>query len=250
MKGYSLDGTARGETRFEAVCEADGIFSGVEVCQPVKCPVPEVRGLVDPSAFGAHAVFNDVQVSHFLYPEEMEVTCISGYEVSGSAGVTNYSVACQDTGTYIVPEKQCTPINCGDAPAVANADITGSTFFTGTLTATAHTGYSLDGSTASDAKFFTFQCLASGHFSSVRSFQRIACGQAPDVEHTEAVDLIAATGFIQDKAHPLQRMSRGLVIRITPPWPWRLSPSTASGQRKSTKLSMDTKLRSCLCMET
>jgi hypothetical protein len=233
LQGYTLDGDAAGVRTFEATCQADGLFRGIEVCQPVRCPVPTTRGMVDPTAFGANAVYNDVHAMNFLYPQEMVVTCMAGYEVSGGHDTT-YNVSCEASGTFRVPAEQCTPISCGDAPCVAHAEVTGSTYFTGALTATAKEGYSLDGSTASAARTTTFQCQASGLFSTVRTFQKIGCGLAPDVEHSESAELIegptpdecaagAGASFFQKEMGPepvkhkltskSQRMVRGLTVR-------------------------------------
>jgi hypothetical protein len=188
--GYTLDGLANGEKEFQALCSHDGSFVDLQTCMPVKCLVPMDRDLVSPTAFGPNAIFNDVHAMNFVYPQELDVTCMTGYEQKNTPPSNMYTVQCSAEGSYSLPSKECEPIDCGPHPHVQNAEVTGSTFYTAKLTATAYEGYSLDGTTTEDMNAFTFQCLATGGYSKVKEFERIGCGEAPTVDHAENSELI------------------------------------------------------------
>eukprot|EP00928_Gymnodinium_smaydae_P036844 TRINITY_DN25697_c0_g2_i1.p1 TRINITY_DN25697_c0_g2~~TRINITY_DN25697_c0_g2_i1.p1 ORF type:complete len:4096 (+),score=634.51 TRINITY_DN25697_c0_g2_i1:84-12290(+) len=176
--GYSVDGTAAGAKTFKATCQADGELTGVQACQPVACPSAGV-------SFGQNATFDAVKSESMVFPEQLLITCIAGHALHKDqhAQVT-YLASCQKDGKIFVPQKACTPIDCGMAPVVTNAKVTGSTRFGGDLFARANAGYSLDGSIAKAASEFKIGCAASGGFVGLHEFQRVSCGEAPTVEHT------------------------------------------------------------------
>merc|ERR1719162_2497451 len=100
-----------------------------------------------------------------VFPTVAEVRCLSGFSRDpADHATTSYQISCQADGTLESPSDKCTAINCGDAPAVEHAAVTGSTLFGESLTATADEGYSLDAS-ATGPKSFEFRCLKTGEFS-------------------------------------------------------------------------------------
>jgi hypothetical protein len=172
-EGFSVDGVAGSATTFEAECMADASFSGVVSCLPVRCEAVEPQ---------AHAEFDDGRGASMVFPQELTVTCVSGYALSATVhDKITYTIACGADGKLIHDGSACTPIDCGkEGAAVKYATVTGSTLFGGELVAEAITGFSLDGNAAGGKKA-TFACEATGNFSEIPEFQRITCGVPPGV---------------------------------------------------------------------
>jgi hypothetical protein len=100
-------------------------------------------------------------------------------------------------------EKGCVPLDCGKKPEIDKADVEGSTIFGGSMTATAHKGYTLDG-TAGGPATFTIACLKDGQFSEVKKFQPVVCGVPPEQDDAEAPVVGEGGSFlIQSSPHEL-----------------------------------------------
>jgi hypothetical protein len=188
--GYTLDGSAVGDTTFQVGCQADTSFSlGADAragaCKPVSCGMQPQKAMAgNPGA--AH-----------VFKENAAYTCAKGFSVTGkSTGPTAFEVACQADGTY-ASHKGCAPIGC---PVVtpANSKLSSGAaahFVFGTnATFRCKAGYSINGKLAGQVSFST-SCLASGEFS-----PHVGCSNMNDCEvsecgtHGKCVDAEAPTG--------------------------------------------------------
>jgi hypothetical protein len=79
-QGYAVGGS---DESFQARCEADGTFSGVEACDPVACATPcktaNGKTTCESGAFGGNAVFDQVAVSQMVFPKKVTVECNPGF---------------------------------------------------------------------------------------------------------------------------------------------------------------------------
>jgi hypothetical protein len=110
--GYSLNGQKDGETEFSQSCKADGILTSSKVCKPVVCGDA-------PSHPNAKAsIEGEVHFGQVLTYE-----CSVGYTLDGSKdGVSEFSVACGDSGTFAATDATCSPIAI-DIPTLAHAEL-------------------------------------------------------------------------------------------------------------------------------
>ncbi|XP_078573906.1 E-selectin-like [Branchiostoma floridae x Branchiostoma japonicum] len=126
--GYELSGVS------PLTCQATGTWSNaVPTCTAVQCPV-----LTAP-AFGS---ISPAGVTS--YPTLVAFNCNTGYIRNGATSAT-----CQADGTWSNPVHTCTPVQCPVLTAPTNgvrAPLTGSNFYTNTITFTCNSGYVLSGS--------------------------------------------------------------------------------------------------------
>jgi hypothetical protein len=104
-EGHSTDGTAaEAALTFTVECGADGLFSGLAECQPIKCEAPPHKEKAYPSV-------SDVLV----YPLAVEYLCDEGYTIDGElTGPNKFHMSCGPTGSFIGDvETTCLPVSCG-----------------------------------------------------------------------------------------------------------------------------------------
>jgi len=195
-EGYSTDGSVDANRRsFVATCSAEGAFAEMLACERIRC------GEGVPSR--EHAVVVE-DGEHLVFEEVATVTCIRGYALSAHDRTHNtYNITCTNSGALDIPDVACEPIDCASdehaaaLPEVANAEVTGSSLFGGSLSVVAVQGYSLDGS-ADGVTEFSISCDASGSFTpeELPTFSRIGCNFAL-YSHVSSVELIAPPAFIE-----------------------------------------------------
>ncbi|XP_078573919.1 P-selectin-like [Branchiostoma floridae x Branchiostoma japonicum] len=129
--GYVLNGAT------SATCQADGTWSNpVPTCTPRPCPglTAPINGALNPPA------------GPYNYPNQVTVTCNSGYGLSGVSPLT-----CQADGTWSNPVGTCEPDQCSTLAAPTNGartPPTGSNSFQDRVSFTCNSGYVLNGATS------------------------------------------------------------------------------------------------------
>jgi hypothetical protein len=107
FEGYTLDGQAKSDGKFEIECHADGKFTKMEKCLPVVCgePTEHINALFATAVSGVDVAF----------PSVTEVTCRDGYRVGGTAsGSSLFTVKCLSDGQFDTYDKrECMPVECG-----------------------------------------------------------------------------------------------------------------------------------------
>jgi CUB/sushi domain-containing protein len=194
---------------FEVTCTATGAFDGVQVCLPITGP-PE--NIILPNTKHEETVAHQV-----IFPGSITVECVKGFALNKDEHDSKTSTATLDTTGNLVwspsvqPQTMCVPIDCGQAPIIPHATISGSTLFGDVMVATAETGWSLDGTPNNTVA--EFRCLDSGEFSSpLPVFQKCKCQKAPAVQHVAEVILLpaaASASFLK------VGNARGLAVRRT-----------------------------------
>ncbi|XP_078578202.1 E-selectin-like [Branchiostoma floridae x Branchiostoma japonicum] len=117
-------------------CQADGSWSNlVPTCTPRPCPAltAPTNGALSPTG-------------SYSYPNQVTVTCNSGYQLNGVSPVT-----CQTDGTWSNPVGTCARIQCPVLAAPTNGARTppsGANFFQNTINFNCNSGYQLNGATA------------------------------------------------------------------------------------------------------
>merc|ERR1719387_880465 len=110
--GYSLSGTASGESTFSLDCTADGLFTEHLGCMAKSCGIPPEVGMASTGG-------------EVIYPGVAVYECASGFSLDGTAGNNAFSIACQTDGTFApLPELKdggCQPVECPAPPHVGNA---------------------------------------------------------------------------------------------------------------------------------
>jgi hypothetical protein len=110
--GYSLSGTAAGETTFSLDCTADGLFTEHLGCMPKSCGMPPEVAMASTGG-------------EVIYPGVAVYECASGFSLDGTPGNGVLEIACQTDGTFApLPELKdggCQPIECPAPPHVGNA---------------------------------------------------------------------------------------------------------------------------------
>jgi CUB/sushi domain-containing protein len=189
-EGYSTDSTLDSSAaQFEAVCEKDGLFDGVHVCEKIVCAeeVPD-----QPNA-------EVIEVAERLkFEETASATCHAGYALDKDSHSDNhFQIECLANGDLSIPDVHCVAIDCGGAPEIEHGIVAGATLFEEALTATAVEGYSLDGSPGGD-KTFDFRCLATGKFGPrpFPAFERVAC-EVPTYLHVEKMEKKGSAALLQ-----------------------------------------------------
>mmetsp|Transcript_58452 Transcript_58452/g.153017 ORF Transcript_58452/g.153017 Transcript_58452/m.153017 type:complete len:3030 (+) Transcript_58452:146-9235(+) len=205
-EGYSIDGSAAPDKdEYKARCQSDGSFKITQACQKVQCldmqEIPhsshEPKGpytYMDKVKFEMEPGYSTDDPSVGRINGTFECTCGANGKFNGTCG----------------HEVKTTPIDCGTAPEVVHATVTGSTLYTGKLVAVADTGFSLDG-TAEGQKEFTFYCKADGRFSARQEFQPIECGLCAEYANVESVGFVPAAHsitFLQLNRSALKRGKR------------------------------------------
>jgi len=189
-EGYSIDRTTDPERQsWELPCNSDGTYTtpAPQKCQRVLCnDPPKYPNTTRPE-------------KAYYYEDEVLYKLYKGHTMDGlPSGRDSFKCVCLANGTF---DGLCRKdkigsrrIDCGKHPEVPYATVEGSTLYGEHLTATAKRGYSLDG-TPTGKKNFTFACMHNGKFSKRQKFQRIACGLAPEYEHTAevAIDVLPLT---------------------------------------------------------
>jgi hypothetical protein len=116
MEGYTLGGQVGGQTSFEVTCKDDGVLTDPEVCEAVKCgPAPRVQD-------SRPGIAGDV-----FYGQELIYRCDLGHTLDGTPqGATEFHRQCLTDGSFSDLEitDPCQPVSPGNAPTVANADLT------------------------------------------------------------------------------------------------------------------------------
>merc|ERR1719161_1295810 len=137
-EGYTVDGTAAGQTHFSITCEADARLTSPGECQRIACGAPEAQ---------ANAVLYPVAM---YYKDEISITCESGYTFTGKGdGETTYKRECQKDGE-LTELKECKPIECGDirdelSPLNGVVDSPGIAKYPSVSEVTCDEGYTIDG---------------------------------------------------------------------------------------------------------
>jgi len=110
-QGYTVDGTAAGDTVFSVQCEGTGHLAGVKPCQPAVCDTfPSV----------ANAKFSTAPVA---FGDNVTVRCLSGFSSTPEKqGGTEFDMACLG-GAQFENVLSCSPVVCsvGAAPEELNA---------------------------------------------------------------------------------------------------------------------------------
>jgi len=116
MEGYTIGGGADGASTFEVTCQDNGVLTDPEVCEPVKCgPAPRVPDS-RPGIAG-----------NVYYGQELIYRCDLGHTLDGTPqGGTEFHRHCLTDGSFsdIEITEPCRPISAGNAPTIANADMT------------------------------------------------------------------------------------------------------------------------------
>merc|ERR1719191_446388 len=137
-EGYTVDGTADGQTHFSITCEADAKLTTPGECQRIACGVPEAQ---------PNAIIYPVAM---YYKDEISITCESGYSFTGKGdGDTSYKRECQKDGE-LTELKECKPIECGDIrdelkPLNGVVDSPGNAKYPSVSEVTCDDGYTVDG---------------------------------------------------------------------------------------------------------
>jgi hypothetical protein len=108
--GYTLDGQAKSDTKFDLECQANGKFTKLQQCLPVVCGEPRehINALFATAVSGVEVAF----------PTVTEVTCRDGYRVGGTASGSNlFPVQCEADGKFSdYNKRECLPVECGSVP--------------------------------------------------------------------------------------------------------------------------------------
>lgn len=202
--GHSLDAACNGNNEFTETCSADGTLTLSQqspLCQPVIAGTPDAQML-------PHAHFQAVEMA---FGSSQLVTCVSGYVVNQGdergeldlrfaqlgassnhsnhkgrrAPDTSFTLTATDSCGW-ERHPTCEPINCGTPQRVTHSTHSprGSVVYPNSVTYTAETGYTVDGTAAGD-KAFTTQCLANGNFEPTRTFQKVRCGEPQAVDNSD-----------------------------------------------------------------
>lgn len=164
LDGYSVDGTAGGDTSFSASCSSDGSWT-LSDCRPITCGSfsSPANGVASPtSAFVGGVV---------------HVSCDSGHSLTQASYVHEIAYTCTSSGSYVVSASQgveisntptCYPVSCGVPPSVLNAtvDRTTEVTFGDVVTYTCDEG-TTDGGVFDGNTFFSITCSDGGSFTSV-----------------------------------------------------------------------------------
>ncbi|KAI8507112.1 hypothetical protein Bbelb_155510 [Branchiostoma belcheri] len=120
--GYDLVGNSA------LTCQSDATWSGsVPTCTPVQCPI-------------LTAPLNGAKTGSNFYPNMVQFSCSSGYNLVGNSALT-----CQADATWSGTVPTCTRKECLLLTAPTNGAMTGSNFYQDVLTFTCNSGYNLLG---------------------------------------------------------------------------------------------------------
>jgi len=202
--GYSVGGSMSDSSAGYVIpCTTDGSFATTARCERVVC--------ADPPSFD-HSSYTPAK-GPYKYEDQVTYSVEPGYELqlpNGSKINGTFECHCAANGEFnstCAMDVTVATIDCGPAPAVEHATVTGSTHFGGLLTAKADTGYTIDGTATGDTEF-TFYCQATGRFSARQSFQRIKCGLCPEIPNVEEINLIDQEAMMLQLNELLRNSSR------------------------------------------
>ncbi|KAI8485711.1 hypothetical protein Bbelb_365450 [Branchiostoma belcheri] len=120
--GYDLVGNSA------LTCQSDATWSGsVPTCTPVQCPI-------------LTAPLNGAKTGSNFYPNMVQFSCSSGYNLVGNSALT-----CQADATWSGTVPTCTRKECLLLTAPTNGAMTGSNLYQDVVTFTCNSGYSLLG---------------------------------------------------------------------------------------------------------
>eukprot|EP00746_Dinoflagellata_sp_MGD_P162459 gnl/MRDRNA2_/MRDRNA2_90034_c0_seq1.p1 gnl/MRDRNA2_/MRDRNA2_90034_c0~~gnl/MRDRNA2_/MRDRNA2_90034_c0_seq1.p1 ORF type:complete len:2893 (+),score=610.94 gnl/MRDRNA2_/MRDRNA2_90034_c0_seq1:209-8680(+) len=174
-EGYTLDGSAEGDTTFEITCQADKSFSESPECKPVVCgEAPEVEN----AKYDKDTLWE--------YPKEIPYSCETGYTVDGKAsGDDGFKGKCQADGV-IADVKQCLPVECPAIEDQPNAAFPegAALVFPEKVEVKCVKGFALDKDKHDETKY-EIECKADGTLDVPHDgCVPIDCGDAPEIEHT------------------------------------------------------------------
>jgi hypothetical protein len=154
-EGYSTDQeyhSAGANTKFNSECQANGEYTAVRECLPIRCEdIPDQK-----------FVYYNYGGMHMEYPWHVEQFCLPGHALrQDKHNEVSYRISCAPDGelTYTFTDHQgeeqsgkavraCEEISCGDLPAPAHAKVQGGhTYGTG-ATSQCNSGYSVTRSCA------------------------------------------------------------------------------------------------------
>jgi len=163
-------------TEFSSECQADGTFTKVEQCKPIKCQeVPS-----------QDHVTTDVAGTGLVYPNFLDQTCAVGHALhEDQHDETSYTITCASNGEleYSYKNGGCRAISCGSLPAPDNAKVTGSDLFGESAKSVCNEGHSVTQSCLKSDAQYEFTCLSSGSFAAHPDCLRVQCGTPFDLEH-------------------------------------------------------------------
>jgi hypothetical protein len=180
-EGYTINGLASGNKAFSVTCMANGGFSAVQKCQPVRCGPP-------PSTTGSKLV-SKVSGDQY-YPVELEYECDNGYSLDQRpSGSKSFTLQCSSGGDFVWTENRelfiphCRRVSAGMSPLIeygfyARREM----FFEDSVWVFAETGYSIGG-LPDQGLMFLMTVSADGNYEGVQRFQPVSCGHKPDIEH-------------------------------------------------------------------
>jgi len=163
-------------TEFSSECQADGTFTKVEQCKPIKCPEVPSQDHVTSNVAGTGLVF----------PNFLDQTCAIGHALhEDQHDDTTYTITCASNGEleYSYKSGGCRAISCGDVPSPDNAKVTGSDLFGESANARCNEGHSVTQSCLKADSRYEFTCLATGGFSAHPNCLRVQCGDPFHLEH-------------------------------------------------------------------
>jgi len=172
---------------FSAECQANGQYTAVKECLPVRCEdIPEQE----------HVYYNYGGM-HMEFPWRVGQFCLPGYALRQEKhNEVSYEVSCGADGDldYTFTDHQgeevsggqvrsCGAISCGGLPAPANAKVQGGKRFGQTASAKCNTGYSVSRSCAKADAAYSFSCQTHGQYSSHPDCNRVVCMPPFSVDH-------------------------------------------------------------------
>jgi len=203
--GYSLNGTAQGAKQQDVQCQANGTFSAVSECQPVRC------GTCPTGDKYPNAAVRESEEQ--VYRGTCTYDCEEGYTLNQQAdGTKLFSITCLHTGEFEEPAT-CMPVICGAAPGFMYAHRVGGKekdaqeHFPNDVKYECDHGYSLDRVPGGNAAF-NISCRADGTFSSAPECKAVLVGNPPIVRHSiyddrkyyygESVTYTCVVGYTMD----------------------------------------------------
>jgi hypothetical protein len=189
--GYTIDQNAAGRTVWQGKCHANGQFTTMHKCRPVKCPGQR-------QVANAEIVYDDTgPQQNIVFPMMVHYRCQDGYTRSGVVGgETAFTRECEAHGILSLPNPDCVrdgtmcaiclPVSCGDPAVVANASYSPQArVYQETLIYTCNRGYSLDGK-ADGPVVETLTCQKDGNYDKPPSgCKPVECGSPPDHPNAE-----------------------------------------------------------------
>lgn len=166
---------------YECICPSgyEQIETGEgKTCTAVTCGTPPrvEHALTQPVSDG---------VSKSFYKETVLFHCATGYTITGKhADNDHFKIDCQADRSFTATEA-CKPIECGNAPTVANARANGATaVFNQSIKYECNEGYSIDKTPNGDAHF-SVVCQDTGAYGLPLECLPITCGEPDQVANAQ-----------------------------------------------------------------